>query len=347
MRIYKRGILFLIVSSLFMCISIYFSSIYNPNVISFELKNNIKTDFLDDLSNSELPVYELRYEKEYGEGTLIMTSGKVQYFADEKLYRGLHVSKDIKDGIVLGDEIVGLKFRHLDVLGEEYELLGNVYTVVGILEDSHDIMIPYNEKLLTQNWVKRLVSFHVKTQENIPAKQSYLRTQIVLNGGQIRTGVVNYEYALVFKNISIFIIFIWLIQYMIHWIKKIIDESKVFKQYFTEEKVRKLYRMIAKEKSRELLQIFVKIIIMMVVFTATIICLSKINIPKRLIANSIMSVESWYNLFKYYFDQVTISFRYGFISIRRDFIVWSLVSMLVSIRLFHTYRIDKQVSDEI
>lgn len=348
MRIYKHGIFFLILAILFWCGYGFFSYNHNPHIISYELENVIKADFLEKIVDNETPIYELKYEKEFGDQTLIMTTGKSEVIKEINLLDGINVNKNIPDGIVLGDEVAGNFYSHLDIIGEDYQLLDKTYYVIGIKKDSNEIIIPYNEALLSHEWFKKELFIYVNKLELIPAKIEYIRTQIHLQGGQIRSFVVNYEYALFFKNIAVLLIMVWLVMYFIYWFKRILIKGHDILFAFKESIQRKTWIIIVKENKKMLLK-FAGITAVLSAVSAIFILLGlQIEVPKRLIANNVLSIQSWYDLGAYYFEQMTISFKYGFIGIRRDFIISFMLAIFMVIRLTHTYSLSlKAVKNEI
>ena len=348
MKIYKHGIFFLILAILFWCGYGFFSYNHNPHIISYELENVIKADFLEPIVDNETPIYELKYEKEFGDQTLIMTTGKSEVIKEIKLLEGINVNKNIPEGIVLGDEVAGNFYNHLDIIGEEYQLLDNTYYVVGIKKDSNEIIIPYNEALLSHEWFKKELSVYVNKIELIPAKIEYIRTQVHLQGGQIRSFVVNYEYALFFKNIALLLILVWLVMYFRYWFKRIVTNGRDIVFAYKESIHRKTWMTLIKENKKKLLKFAGIAAVLSAVLIIMIILGLKIEVPKRLIANNVLSVQSWYDLGAYYFEQLTVSFKYGFIEIRRDFIISFMLSMFMVIRLTHTYSLSlKAVKNEI
>lgn len=348
MRIYKHGIFILILAILFWCGYGFFSYNHNPHIISYELENVIKADFLEKMVDSEMPVYELKYEREFGNQTLIMTTGKSEVIQELNLLSGSNVNKNIPNGIVLGDEVAGNYYNHLDIIGEEYHVLNHTYHVIGIKKDSNEIIIPYNEAFLSEEWFKKELFVYVKRIDLIPAKIEYIRTQIHLQGGLIRSFVVNYEYALFFKNIAMALILVWLVMYFKYWFKRILINGHDILFDFKEFIQRKSWIIIVKENKKKLLKFAGITAVLSAVSVIFILLGLQIEVPKRLIANNILSIQSWYDLGVYYFEQLTVSFKYGFIEIRRDFIISFMLAIFIVIRLTHTYSLSlRAVKNEI
>lgn len=346
MKIYKYGGLVLLLSILLICVSFYFTSQYNEHVIEFELKSPLERDVFDKIVDAKIPVYELRFQKDFGANQLIMTTGSSQYFSDTQMHSGVGIIGSKDNGIVLGDKVAGEHFRHLNVLGEKYNFLGKEYEIIGIEEDSNNIYIPYDKSQLSSDWYRIDVRFHVKDIELIPAKYEYIRTQLHLNGGQIRTSVINYEYGLFFVNISLLFVVVWILFYVRHWFLKLVEVFKDLNGYYQDQKLRQRLWDIIVFKKKELLVLLIRLCMTALVIIAGYFVVKGIHIPKRLIANNIMSIKSWFDLGKFYFDHLAVSVKYGFFNIRRDFVISVFMTILLFVRLGHSFELIGKVNRE-
>lgn len=346
MKIYKYGGFLLLLCVLLVCISLYFDAFYNEQSIEVELKHPLKKEVFSQMIDDTMPIYELRFQKDHGAYQLIMTTGSSQFFDNQVLYSGVKVHETIKKGIVLGDEIVGQTFRHLDVLGEKYDFLGETYTIIGIEKASNNIYIPYREDLISNEWYRIEVKFHIRDIDLMPAKTEYIRTQILLHGGQIRTFVVNYEYPLFFKNMAYVILVVWLGFYLKYWFMKWIQTLRIWRDYYKDQKMRKELWTLIKIQRKTLFILFLRMMMMMGIIILGYYMVQEIHIPKRLIANNIMSVKSWYHLGTYYFEQLMLSVKYGFFNIRRDFIVMVGGVIFLFTHLSHTFEQIGKVKNE-
>ena len=346
MKIYRYGGFVLLLSILLICVSFYFTEQYNENAIEFELKSPVNKVVFDKIIDEKIPVYELQFQKDYGSYQLIMTTGNSQYFSDNEMESGVRIIGSKDRGIVLGDDVAGEHFRHLDLLGETYEFLGKEYEIIGIEKDSTNIYIPYDDSLASDDWYRIDVKFHIKDIELIPGKYEYIRTQLILNNGQIRTSVMNYEYGLFFVNISLLLISVWILFYIRHWILKLMESFKELNGYYQDQKLRQRLWDIIVKKKRELLIFFFRIGVILMITAVGYFVIKGIHVPKRLVANNIMSVKSWYDLGKFYFDHLAVSIKYGFFNIRRDFVIAFFLTLLLFVRLSHSFELIGKVNRE-
>lgn len=344
MKIYKVGLLVLVLVLIALSFMVYFKLAYNEHSITYDLKLPVSKSKLDKIINEDVPVYSLSYVSD-SQKSYIMTTGHQNQFESYDLVKGQMVNSHQDKGIVLGDEVVGRTYKHLDVLGETYEFDNKTYEIIGILDNSDLVIIPYDASKLDGKWTSIRLSFHVKHLEDIPAVHAYLTTQLNLAGSLIRTDVVAYEYSLFFKNLAIFITCLWLLSYIVYRLVLTKDIFGKVKQVYEVDRVRlRWWQFVSKEKS-PLIGLILQASAVLVLSMFLFYLAGGIHIPKRLLAANVMSVASWFAVFENAFDQLMISFDYGFLAIRRDFLMMAGLMIILTMRLKDSFKI-WQVKDE-
>lgn len=333
----KKSLVFIILILLLISCRLYISDKYNVDAVVYDLENAIDYKELSKSTTLSIEMYELRYSKSYMDFELIMTTGRSEMFRTESLEFGSNLSKVDSKGIVLGDEVAGYYFNVSDAVGETLDLFGNKHTVLGIKENSNEIILPFSPQLLNNNWSKMKLYVQFYNSTDIYSKADSVDYFLKGNGATVRQYVVNSDIINFFDNLIIIILLIWLVQILIYTITYLRMNFKLLNDYMLTFKNRKSIFHLCKDSKKEILYIILSMVVSVVILIFMIKIGLNIKIPLSLMPSNILSLGSWIDLIEYLYDKVMLNYKYGFMDISRDFVALCSVVVLAVLSLNRFY----------
>lgn len=218
----KKLALIAIFAALLAASYLYLSNSYNINTLDFYfsgelsradlevLRSSTKSLVSKNMSNKALPCI-LNYRGDYRGSTLIMTTGMDTLITKTSLLKGRWLTHgDIKEA-VLGDKAADRLFRSTNALGQTLRVSGEQYRITGIVRNSSDIYISYNENQNIQ-WNKKSISFVIKDQRRLYLYSELLEGKLKALGVNVLDTVVYREQIVRYLNILLLIVIVCLLR---------------------------------------------------------------------------------------------------------------------------------------
>ena len=131
----------------------YLGVVYNPSVIHMEMVHITPAPkVMGVLQGAGIRDLALGYEKPYGEGRLIMTTGGDAVMERVVMAVGHLIMPGEEKKAVIGDNMAIRDFNTVQAVGREIKVGNQWYQVVGVIDDSWDLMISYGEEQLNDGW---------------------------------------------------------------------------------------------------------------------------------------------------------------------------------------------------
>jgi hypothetical protein len=275
---------------------------------------------IDDITLSRVEKYKentgaesvmVSYQRKHGSGVLYMQWGNLGDFETVELIAGNWALSEDRANIIIGDEIADAYYSQLTCINRTFVLGGVDYKVVGVVKDSDDIYIGFDEKQKDDYWgMKRLFILgpNKMNAEDYLDLLNYDLNQNLIKYSEIT--LVKWQMD-IFKNIA------WLtaISILLYFIA-----SLVRKTFVTLRQISKHY--MSKRNDTELIAIltpiwqemvYVMIILLGLLVTVLVILfgVKSLHISANYLPQNLFSIESFYDLFKRHITGVLNGMRYG------------------------------------
>ena len=138
----------------------YLNRVYNPSVILLEMTHILPGSKVEAvIKGAGIEDLSLRYEKPMGEGRLVMTTGGDGIMEQVAMVEGYVLMSGEKNKAVIGDQVAIQVFNTYQAVGKEINLGGHWYRVTGVMENSNDMMVSYEEEHMDEGWHKMTVRY--------------------------------------------------------------------------------------------------------------------------------------------------------------------------------------------
>lgn len=254
----------------------------------------------------------LHIEKEMPAYRLVMSSGNDRFFQKDGPGEGRWLIKSDQNAIVLGEELVDQYFHRHDVIGEEMELGGVTYEVVGIESNSKTIMIPFDEDQEKEiDWDRKTLRYRIPNETFEEAFISRLRQEFRRFDLSVLYVVNHRHWRWSFMNLALLMIAGLIGRKLYKTLKAMGKESREFvKDYRRTHRLKTLIQYGA-ENRKAVFQILRDVGFVLVYGSLIIFMGSKMEIPLSLRPRNFFSFVSYGELISGWVNQLCLNFRYG------------------------------------
>ncbi|MCK8061219.1 MULTISPECIES: ABC transporter permease [unclassified Fusibacter] len=279
----------------------------------------------------------VNYQRGHGSGTLYMQSGYLGTFETIDLLYGSWTLDDESKNIIIGEDIADAYYSQLTCIGRTFVMAGKEYKVVGVVNDSDDIYIGFDESLQEGYWDMK--HFLMLPPKGMDAEEyidlaAYDLSQNMIAYSQLN--LVKWQMD-VFGN-SAWIIGLGVLAYAVAtWIRLGLKTWRGIAKHYMAKRNDTDFIEIVKPIWQDIT--FLLILIAGSLVTARLILygLGKLSISSNYLPQNLLSVESYYELFKRHFNGIVSGMRYGMDTLQITSI-WAVVGEIaLSLAMSVTY----------
>lgn len=286
----------------------YLGNKYNTKTIEFSFAGDISMTDIDFLqqsvkslinksgSDKELPCI-LNFISRYGDGKLIMTSGMDSLIKGTNLQSGRWIANSDINEAVLGDKVSDRRFRSIDVIGQTLRLYGQEYKIVGIIKNSDDIYISFDDNNRIA-WDKKNIKFIIEDEKRLQLYVEILEGKLSGLGLDV-IDVNNYKQEVYWYINIILTIAIYALFKLSQILWRESSESARFFYSIYKERMRVIewYKYI-NENRKDISILALKLSAIIILALVMIKCITLLNIPSGLIPGNLFSPTSYMEMVK-------------------------------------------------
>lgn len=307
----------------------YLQEKYNPYTVEVYLDSAVDYSTMKEISIINRTSYHsINYLMFHEEGRLIMTAGQDNMFKPIELINGSFITDERGKTVVIGDKIANKYFRTAKVVGRKLSILGDEYLIIGIIEDSWDKYISYQENLLEEKWDQVIYKYKPDNPEHMD-----IRIRDMNQGLSAKD--ISYSHMINYKErmqdyinymiISIIGILVILVMKPYRYFKNLVKGLWV--GYQQEKRSLEWYKYIEKHKESFLKTVFLGLGALL--FLASIYKLVQyIKIPQQLLPDNLFSPASYKSLVESIYSKWIQRMNIGFSNILVDTIILHLAMLL-------------------
>lgn len=318
----------------------YLMGSYNPNSVEFILDSRVDYQSIElTMKKFRIPFHSLNLVMNNQQETIIATSGMDMQFKDLVIaYGDFYVDPD-QSTVVIGDRISDHYFQTANSLGRRIVILGEMYEVVGVIQNSGEIYIPYSKEFQGMNWDKAFLKFQASPQDNFNVKLLDVQKELAIYGIRPIEQIIYQDQIQSYKNYSATTgILILLLIYSKYYSMLYNKIALLWKQYQTDKREIEWYLYIQKRK-KELLHAFVIGIGGLIVIYLSYRLLMIIRIPQEFATDNPFSPRSYWYLIQGRAHLWLQRVKRGMDNILLETTIWNtiMISVMSSILLKWTF----------
>lgn len=332
------GILFI---ALMLSSYLYLINKYNIHTVEYAFEGDISYMQFEDLRKSTKAVVKktsadkelicvLNYIGSYKGNRLIMTTGYDNLISSIPMVKGNFIGDIQVREAVLGDKAADRLFSSIDVVGQIISISRQKYKIVGVIKNSEDIYITFDEGS-NISWSKKNIKFIIENQKYLYLYTEMLEGKLRILNLDILARVIYKQAAYLYINIMLVIIILFLIKTMK---KQTLKTIKAVKETYIGYKEQSRHIEIIQYLKIHVYTIFriiLELSISAIYMTTIIRCILFLKIPPTAIPNNLFSLSSYVEVAKlnvhYYFQRL----NYGISGITQDSHIINLSILLALI----------------
>ena len=335
---YIVGILFI---ALMFSSYLYLADNYNIHTVEYAFVGDISYKQFDDLrkstkalvkktsANTEL-ICVLNFIGSFKGNKLIMTTGYDNLIKNISMVKGRFIGGIQAREAVLGDKVADKLFRSIDVVGQVISINKQGYKIVGVIKNSEDIYITFDESS-NVNWSKKNVKFIIENQKFLYLYTEMLESKLRILNLEVLERVVYKQEAYLYINIMLITIILLLIKATKKQIGRVIRSTKETYDEYREQSRYIEFIEYLKKHINAIYQIIIKLFLSAIYLSAIITCIAILQIPPTAIPNNLFALSSYVEVINLNANNYIKRLDYGIIGITRDGLIINLIILIAMI----------------
>lgn len=311
MAVKRIGILAVILAFLLASYA-YLLYSYNTETVEFDFIGQLSPEELQEIiQGSSIKAYVINFVMPYQGHRLIMTTGYDTLMENIQLSKGSWQLAIGAKQTILGDKAADKYFRNVNVIGNTMTIYERSYEVQGIVKNSDDIYIPYDEELKALNWQKKMVKCNFKKDKYFYLAIDTFRTKLNALGLDVYDSIIYKEIMYIYINLAIGIALCILLLLGMHLIKLDAREiKKLASGYLEEKRTSEWYAYIARN-SRSIVKIFAVILAILLIMYCIIRLVKLMELPPSMVPDNLFSLSSYIKTIRLNFEKYLLHLRNG------------------------------------
>lgn len=262
----------------------------------YNLRSSTKTLVNNNYGNKELPCI-VNFIGRYGSSKLIMTTSMDTLAKEINLQKGRWIANgDLKEA-VLGDKTADRLFRNSDVVGHSFRLYGQDYRIVGVIRNSSEIYISFDDDSRIA-WSRKSIKFIVEDEKRLPLYVELLEGKLKGLGLDVNDINIYKQEAYWYINIVLAIAIFYLYKLSRRlWSEINRPARQIYLNYKEQSRTIELYKYIYKNRN-DMLFLLLKLLLAGLILLIGIKCITLLQIPSTLIPNNLFSPTSYIEVIK-------------------------------------------------
>lgn len=319
---------------------LYLKSIYNPNVSELHFRGHITREEILELDKElKSKTYNINYESHYENYNLIMTTGKDMKIKKLNILQGnYNIDNKVKTAVI-GDKVADHFFKQINGVNREITINDRKYIVKGIIKDSKDLYILYDEDLTKLNWRKKVINY-ISTEEDRRYYLEIEKLQTKLKSMEIDVfdTIVYREKINGYMNVIVLVLLYILLSLLVKLVKVIrIKLNIIIEGYKKEKRIITWYEYVWSNKVK-VSKALGKIIIAMILAWGVYKIVPKLQIPPNIIPDNLFSLFSYIRLIKLNYNKFILHLTNGYSDILVDSIKLNITFIIISIASILIYK---------
>ncbi|MDF2521402.1 MAG: hypothetical protein K0R84_2030 [Clostridia bacterium] len=280
----------------------YITNRYNIKAVEYDFEGQLSKTDIEAISKSlkNLPgsqenkdiSFIINFADRYRGSKLIMTTGMDYMAKDIPIAAGRFLISGEVPEAVLGDVAADKFFRNSNAVGAGLSIYGKEYKVVGVIKNSDEIFISYDENSKVE-WSKKSIKFIVKDIKGIYLDIELLEGMLKSLGLDAASPVVYKQEAYGYVNI-ILILVIYILSSVIRrqWRKTDRQGREIYSDYKMQSRTTELHKYIIRSR-RKIASYILKLLKIAALLALIIMCVKLLQIPPRLIPANLFAPSSY------------------------------------------------------
>lgn len=320
---------------------LYLTCKYNIHTVEYAFTGDISFEQFEDLrkstktlvkkgsANKEL-ICVMNYIGSYKGNRLIMTTGFDNLVKSIPLVKGNFISDNQIKEAVIGDKAADRLYRSMNVVGQTITIHKQEYKITGIIKNSNDIYITFDESS-NIGWSKKNIKFIIENQKYLYLYIEMIEGKLRILDLEILESVIYKQEAFLYINILLVVILFFLIKEAKKQINKAIKSSKEIHAGYEEQHRHIEIIQYLNKNINTIFQIIIELFLSAIYLTAIIKCIVFLQIPPVVIPNNLFALSSYVEVIKLNVNNYFNRLDYGISGLTRDTHVINLLILLALI----------------
>lgn len=282
---------------------LYISNKYNINTVEYaftgelsykqfeSLRKSTKALIKRGTENKEL-ICIVNYIGSFKDNRLIMTTGFDNLVKYTPMTKGYFISSSQAREAAIGDKAANRLYRSINIVGQTINIYGQEYKITGIIKNSEDIYITFNENN-NISWSKKNIKFIIENQRYLYLYTEILEGKLRIIKLDVVDSVIYKQEAYLYINIMFIVILILLIRVLKSQVKQIIKISKETYAKYREQSMSIEVIKYLRKHMDDIIQIAKKLAFSVMSLIAIIKCISFIHIPSNVLPSNLFALSSY------------------------------------------------------
>lgn len=276
-------------------VEFYFSGQLSKSDI-YNLRSSTKTLVNRNYGNKELPCI-VNFNGRYDSSKLIMTTGNDALVKTISLQQGRWIADGGMKEAVLGDKAADQLFRSSGVVGQSLSLYGQDYRIVGVIKNSSEIYISFDENSKI-TWGRKNIKFIIEDDKRLQLYVELLEGKLKGLGLNVIDINIFKQEAYWYINLILAIVLFYLYKlFRSFWSSIDLSSRQIYSSYREQSRTIELYKYILQNKN-DVKKLSFKLLIECLVLLAAIKCITLLQISPSLIPNNLFSPSSYIEVIK-------------------------------------------------
>lgn len=259
-------------------------------------------------SVGKLPIesYVIEYIHREKSQEVAMVKGYYNGFSSEKLIEGRHITFGDYKSAVISKDLASRLHRTYECIGFDYIYQGTVYTIIGVLDVNHKVILTLPDGFQEKN-VQR-TELKVKLDKVLEPKLSLIRTVLRVDGMNTTSTIVNEWFIQAFRNFAILLLMVMFVVEIIRRFRLIIVHIEQFMADRNEEKIVFVLSAYLKEHIAELRAVASHAVLIVIMVNVAYFVGKDVEIPTYLLPQDPTRISEWVSVI----DKLKLGIDYQF-----------------------------------
>lgn len=280
----------------------YITDRYNIKAVEYDFEGQLSKTDIEAISkslknlphsqeNKDIP-FIINFTDRYRGSKLIMTTGMDYMAKDIPIIEGRFLVWGDFPQVVLGDKAADKFFRNSNAVGASLSIYGQEYKVVGIVKNSDEIFISFDENSRIE-WSKKNIKFIIKDIKDIYLDIELLEGMLKSLGLDAASPVVYKQEAYGYVNaILALAIYILSLALRRQWRQADREGRAIYSGYKVQSRTTELHKYIIRSR-KEIGSFALQLLKMSALLVLIIMCIKLLQIPPRLIPANLFAPSSY------------------------------------------------------
>lgn len=291
---------------------LYLINKYNPDTVEFYFSGSpSKSNIRKLLDTGKGKVSVVNFTMPYKGHRLIMTTGFDTMTEIMPLQKGSWQLDMGGQQAVIGDKVADEYFNSANAVGNKITVYDRSYEIKGIIRNSNDIYVPYDDKLQTYNWQRKTVKCNLENDKYFYLNIETLETQFNAMGLEVFDVIVYKEKLYGYINLAICIALCILVYFAAKLVKHNVRQIKKLVSIYRLESRTTEWSAYMVRNSSALIKILFSLLSLLILAFCFCSLLRLLEIPPSMVPDNLFSLDSYVKVIRLNYETYLLHMRNG------------------------------------